>query len=155
MIIKLSCLYTYCIHTLTYIHSYSNTYIHLYTHTRIHYIYTYYRVYILYTHKFLYSYTPSYTHLFMLILQHLYTYTSVYIYLYRYLDDQFLFGIHADALNITGSKIPDEPMYLLLNTAVSSTWGFPAPCPVGMLSSVYIIIIIMYYYCYICVYISF
>ena len=27
--------------------------------------------------------------------------------------------------------MPDEPMHILLNTAVSSTWGFPAPCPPG------------------------
>ena len=32
---------------------------------------------------------------------------------------------------MTGAKVPDEPMYLLLNTAMSSTWGFPAPCPAG------------------------
>ena len=27
--------------------------------------------------------------------------------------------------------MPDEPVYLLLNTAISSTWGFPAPIPDG------------------------
>lgn len=27
--------------------------------------------------------------------------------------------------NTTGSKIPSEPSYLIFNTAVSSTWGFP------------------------------
>jgi hypothetical protein len=27
------------------------------------------------------------------------------------------------------TEIPSEPMYLLMNTAVSSNWGFPAPCP--------------------------
>ena len=49
----------------------------------------------------------------------------------RYLDDRFLYGINASALNRTGAIIPEEPMYLLLNTAVSSTWGFPMPCPEG------------------------
>mmetsp|Transcript_14396 Transcript_14396/g.31534 ORF Transcript_14396/g.31534 Transcript_14396/m.31534 type:complete len:218 (+) Transcript_14396:1994-2647(+) len=27
--------------------------------------------------------------------------------------------------------IPNEPMYVILNTAMSSTWGFPLPCPRG------------------------
>jgi hypothetical protein len=31
----------------------------------------------------------------------------------------------------TGAIIPEEPMYLLFNTAISSTWGFPMPCPTG------------------------
>lgn len=44
-------------------------------------------------------------------------------------DDKFLYGINADVLNFTGSVIPNEPMYLLINTAVSSDWGFPKPCP--------------------------
>jgi len=42
-----------------------------------------------------------------------------------YLDDEFLYKIEESNLDITGSKIPDEPMYLILNTAISSTWGFP------------------------------
>jgi len=41
----------------------------------------------------------------------------------------FLYGIHASALKQTGAMIPEEPMYLVLNTAISSTWGFPVPCP--------------------------
>lgn len=28
-----------------------------------------------------------------------------------------------------GTEIPSEPSYLLINTAVSSNWGFPKPCP--------------------------
>jgi beta-glucan synthesis-associated protein KRE6 len=48
-----------------------------------------------------------------------------------YLDDEFLYGVDARALNLTGAIIPEEPMYLLLNTAISSTWGFPQPCPDG------------------------
>ena len=48
-----------------------------------------------------------------------------------YTDEHFVFGIAADSLNITGTEIPSEPMYLIMNTAVSSHWGFPAPCPEG------------------------
>ena len=50
-----------------------------------------------------------------------------------YKDGQFLYEITQDSLtNLTrGLQIPDEPTYLLLNTAMSSTWGFPAPCPAG------------------------
>ena len=58
-------------------------------------------------------------------------------YLKWYLDDKFLFGIGANALNETGAMIPEEPMYLILNTAVSSTWGFPSPCPEGCPCSCY------------------
>jgi len=48
-----------------------------------------------------------------------------------YLDGHFLFRIDGDALDVTGAIIPEEPMYVILNTAISSTWGFPAPCPEG------------------------
>eukprot|EP00520_Triparma_pacifica_P001309 CAMPEP_0118668902 /NCGR_PEP_ID=MMETSP0785-20121206/20602_1 /TAXON_ID=91992 /ORGANISM="Bolidomonas pacifica, Strain CCMP 1866" /LENGTH=535 /DNA_ID=CAMNT_0006563523 /DNA_START=149 /DNA_END=1753 /DNA_ORIENTATION=+ len=48
-----------------------------------------------------------------------------------YMDGNFLYRIKSPSLNITGSKMPDEPMYLILNTAISSTWGFPAPIPDG------------------------
>ena len=50
-----------------------------------------------------------------------------------YKDGDFLYEITQDSLtNLTrGLQIPDEPTYLLLNTAMSSTWGFPAPCPAG------------------------
>lgn len=40
------------------------------------------------------------------------------------MDGQFVQQIKSNALNMTGSQIPEEPMYLLLNTAMSSTWGF-------------------------------
>jgi len=41
-----------------------------------------------------------------------------------------VFGIKDEILkNLTGSQIPIEPSYLILNTAVSSTWGFPADTP--------------------------
>jgi beta-glucanase (GH16 family) len=48
-----------------------------------------------------------------------------------YTDDEFVFGLTGDSLDITGTEIPSEPMYLIMNTAVSSNWGFPAPCPEG------------------------
>jgi beta-glucan synthesis-associated protein KRE6 len=48
-----------------------------------------------------------------------------------FLDNEFLYSVGANALNKTGGIIPEEPMYLLLNTAMSSTWGFPMPCPEG------------------------
>lgn len=52
-------------------------------------------------------------------------------YIKWYADDEFVYGIHADSLSLTGAEIPSEPMYLIINTAVSSHWGFPAPCPTG------------------------
>ena len=48
-----------------------------------------------------------------------------------YLDNHFLYSIGERTLNITGAQIPEEPMYLILNTAISKTWGFPTPCPDG------------------------
>jgi hypothetical protein len=48
-----------------------------------------------------------------------------------HMDGKLVYRIDADALNITGAIIPEEPMYLLFNTAVSGTWGFPMPCPEG------------------------
>jgi hypothetical protein len=52
-------------------------------------------------------------------------------YIKWYSDGKFLFAIYGESLSLTGSEIPSEPMYLLMNTAVSSSWGFPAPCPEG------------------------
>lgn len=56
---------------------------------------------------------------------------SLFFSLYRYIDDEFVYGIDGLVFNDTGASIPLEPMYLILNTAVSSTWGFPnsADCP--------------------------
>jgi len=48
-----------------------------------------------------------------------------------FLNGNFLFGITGASLNLTGASIPNEPMYLLINTAVASSWGFPVPCPEG------------------------
>lgn len=52
-------------------------------------------------------------------------------YIKWFTDDQLVAGIYGDSLNIMKTEIPSEPMYLLMNTAVSSHWGFPAPCPEG------------------------
>ncbi|CAM9322280.1 unnamed protein product [Pylaiella littoralis] len=51
-------------------------------------------------------------------------------YLRWYLDDELLYGIDDDTLgSFRGSQIPLEPVYLILNTAISSTWGFPVCKP--------------------------
>lgn len=52
-------------------------------------------------------------------------------YLRWFLDDKFLYGIKGGSLKLTNTEIPSEPMYLLMNTAVASSWGFPKPCPEG------------------------
>jgi hypothetical protein len=52
-------------------------------------------------------------------------------YIRWYTDNVFVYGITGSNLNITGTEIPSEAMYLLMNTAVASSWGFPAPCPEG------------------------
>jgi len=46
-------------------------------------------------------------------------------------DGELVYGVYGKSLRAMQTKIPDEPMYLLMNTAVSSHWGFPAPCPTG------------------------
>lgn len=51
-------------------------------------------------------------------------------YLEWWLDDEFIFGVEGESLEqLTGSEIPFEPMYMILNTAVSHRWGMPEPCP--------------------------
>jgi hypothetical protein len=50
-------------------------------------------------------------------------------YIKWFTDNQFVFAIYGDSLEIMKTEIPSEPMYLLMNTAVSYTWGFPMPCP--------------------------
>lgn len=52
-------------------------------------------------------------------------------YIRWYTDNVFLYGVTGSNLNITGSEIPSEAMYLIMNTAVASSWGFPTPCPEG------------------------
>ena len=50
-------------------------------------------------------------------------------YIKWYTDGELIFGIRGSSLDIMGTEIPSEPMYLLMNVAVSSSWGFPTPCP--------------------------
>jgi Beta-glucan synthesis-associated protein SKN1/KRE6/Sbg1 len=50
-------------------------------------------------------------------------------YIKWFTDGNLVFGIFGDSLDIMQTEIPSEPMYLLMNTAVSSHWGFPQPCP--------------------------
>ena len=52
-------------------------------------------------------------------------------YIKWFIDGDLTYGVYGESLEITGSEIPSEPMYLLMNTAVSSNWGFPKPCPDG------------------------
>ena len=46
-----------------------------------------------------------------------------------YLDDELIYRIDGEVLHKSGTNavIPEEPMYIILNTAISSTWGFPKP----------------------------
>eukprot|EP01033_Poteriospumella_lacustris_P011405 gene11405-8116_t len=46
-----------------------------------------------------------------------------------YVDDELVYHVSGAALNETQATLPHEPMYLILNTAISATWGFPTPCP--------------------------
>jgi beta-glucan synthesis-associated protein KRE6 len=58
-------------------------------------------------------------------------------YLIWYMDNEKLFELKQDALDPHGTKIPTEPSYVILNTAVASSWGFPLPCPPGCPCSCY------------------
>jgi beta-glucan synthesis-associated protein KRE6 len=46
-------------------------------------------------------------------------------YVHWYIDGEYKFGIEADGLIKESSAIPNEPSYIILNTAISTTWGFP------------------------------
>jgi hypothetical protein len=48
-----------------------------------------------------------------------------------YTNGAFVYSVKGEDLSITGGEIPSEAMYLIMNTAVASSWGFPAPCPEG------------------------
>ena len=53
-------------------------------------------------------------------------------YLNWYLNDQLVLSIKSDSIhNVTTGSVSSEPMYILLNTAISSNWGFPTKCPLG------------------------
>jgi len=58
-------------------------------------------------------------------------YTETFGYLRWFLDEEFILEIKGEGLNAsgTGGEISSEPMYMLLNTAISSQWGFPQKCP--------------------------
>ncbi|CAN0161844.1 unnamed protein product, partial [Ascophyllum nodosum] len=42
-----------------------------------------------------------------------------------HVDDEMVYSINDDTLSFKKSQIPREPSYVLLNTAISSNWGFP------------------------------
>jgi Beta-glucan synthesis-associated protein SKN1/KRE6/Sbg1 len=50
-------------------------------------------------------------------------------YIKWFTDGELVYGVKGSSLDIMQTEIPSEPMYLLMNTAVSSSWGFPMPCP--------------------------
>eukprot|EP00980_Cylindrotheca_fusiformis_P004108 scaffold894_cov153-Cylindrotheca_fusiformis.AAC.4 len=54
-------------------------------------------------------------------------------YLHWFLDGDLILAINGTgvATGGTGSEISSEPSYIVLNTAVSSQWGFPLECPEG------------------------
>jgi Glycosyl hydrolases family 16 len=46
-----------------------------------------------------------------------------------WIDDEFIMSIGGQSMQeLTGAKIPEEPMYLILNVALSHLWGMPEPC---------------------------
>ena len=51
-------------------------------------------------------------------------------YIRWFTDDELIFGLKGSSLQLTKTEIPSEPMYLIMNVAVSHTWGFPS-CPDG------------------------
>lgn len=48
-------------------------------------------------------------------------------YLHWYVDNKFRFGIEQSGLEEFGTEIPKEPSYVIINTAISNSWGFPNP----------------------------
>jgi hypothetical protein len=50
-------------------------------------------------------------------------------YIHWYMDDKFRFGIEAAGLKEEHSQIPNEPSYIIMNTAISTSWGFPQTPP--------------------------
>mmetsp|Transcript_18812 Transcript_18812/g.33884 ORF Transcript_18812/g.33884 Transcript_18812/m.33884 type:complete len:682 (-) Transcript_18812:178-2223(-) len=65
-------------------------------------------------------------------------YTETFGYIRWFLDDEFILEIKGEGLKAagTGGEISSEPMYMLLNTAISSQWGFPK-CPAACPCSAY------------------
>eukprot|EP01039_Chlorochromonas_danica_P004434 gene4434-4858_t len=59
-------------------------------------------------------------------------------YLMWYLDDKLIFGINGTSISdLTGGLIPVEPMYIIMNIALSHRWGMPEPCPVSRCAACY------------------
>ncbi len=54
-------------------------------------------------------------------------------YIKWYFENDLVYSILGRSLSdkVKGSRIPSEPQYVILSTAMSSTWGFPHPCPKG------------------------
>lgn len=52
-------------------------------------------------------------------------------YLHWFLDGELVFALNGKSITDagTGATISTEPSYILLNTAISSQWGFPMKCP--------------------------
>lgn len=50
-------------------------------------------------------------------------------YAHWYVNNKFRFGVEQKSLDALGlgSRIPNEPSYVIMNTAISTSWGFPAP----------------------------
>ena len=48
-------------------------------------------------------------------------------YVHWYVDGVMRFGVENEGLQPWGTKIPDEPSYIIFNTAISTSWGFPNP----------------------------
>eukprot|EP00596_Hydrurales_sp_CCMP1899_P010011 CAMPEP_0119039412 /NCGR_PEP_ID=MMETSP1177-20130426/8873_1 /TAXON_ID=2985 /ORGANISM="Ochromonas sp, Strain CCMP1899" /LENGTH=582 /DNA_ID=CAMNT_0007003233 /DNA_START=119 /DNA_END=1864 /DNA_ORIENTATION=- len=48
-------------------------------------------------------------------------------YIHWYVDGEFRFGVEGEGITAFGAKIPDEPSYMIMNTAISTSWGFPNP----------------------------
>jgi hypothetical protein len=77
----------------------------------------------------------KYEYLFIIIIIIIFFFRLKYLlqikYINWYIDGKFIHSIGVGALNVTGASIPEEPMYILLNTAMSSRWGFTDPVPAG------------------------
>jgi hypothetical protein len=48
-------------------------------------------------------------------------------YVHWYVDGKFRFGVEQEGLDEMRSKVPQEPSYVIMNTAISTSWGFPNP----------------------------
>ena len=75
-------------------------------------------------------------------------YTETFGYIRWFLDDQFILEVKGEGLNAsgTGAEISSEPMYILLNTAISSQWGeyFCCSLPLFEFGLVWLITMLMF-----------